>query len=385
MIIITKTNELAKVCADLKGVDFFAVDTEFMRESTFWPKLCLIQIAGGDVEAIIDPLAPDLDLAPFLELLADESITKVFHAARQDVEIFYRLMGKVPLPLFDSQVAAMAAGLGDSIGYDSLVNKMLGISVDKGSRFTDWSRRPLSQKQLDYAIGDVTHLRDLYPLLRQRLEEKNRLSWVDEEMSILTNPKIYSFLPEDAWRRMKIRNYKPQWLAIMRLVAQWRETEAQTRDKPRGRILKDDAIYEIAQQAPRDRDALARLRAVPRGFERSSLADGLLKAIHTALKDPKALAPPVSRPAPMPSGLAPVVEMLKVLLRIKAEQLDVAPRLIANAADIEQLAAYDDADIAALRGWRMDAFGKEALRLKHGEIALTLNNKRAIIEERQTP
>ncbi len=380
--VVTDTATLVKVCAGLRKADFFAVDTEFLRESTYWSKLCLIQVAGGDVEAIIDPLAKDLDLRPFLGVMAEPTITKVFHAARQDLEIFYRLMGQVPLPLFDSQIAAMATGLGDSIGYDTLVQKMLNQSVDKGSRFTDWSRRPLTDKQLTYAIGDVTHLRDLYPLLVGRLEEHNRLSWVDEEMAGLTNPGIYQFNPEDAWRRMKIRKYTPQWLAVMRLVSRWREREAQTRDKPRGRIIKDDAIYEIAQQAPRNAEALGRMRAIPRGFERSSIAQGLLAVINEALDDPAQHAPEIKRPPAMPPGLGPVTEMLKVLLRIKAEDLGVAPRLIANAADIEQLAAFDDADIPALKGWRFEAFGDEALRLKRGELSLTLKGKRAVIEIR---
>ncbi|PHS29317.1 MAG: ribonuclease D [Robiginitomaculum sp.] len=383
MVIVTDNKALEKVCEGLRRTEYFAVDTEFLRESTYWSKLCLIQVAGGDVEAIIDPLAEGLDMRPFLSIMADTSITKVFHAARQDLEIFYRLMGQVPLPLFDSQIAAMAAGLGDSIGYDTLVQKMLKKSVDKGSRFTDWSRRPLSDKQLTYAIGDVTHLRDLYPLLIGRLNDRDRLSWVDEEMAGLINPGIYQFDPEDAWRRMKIRKYSPQWLAVMRLVSRWREREAQTRDKPRGRILKDDAIYELAQQAPRSVEALGRMRAVPRGFERSSMAQGLLAAINEAMSNPEEHAPQISRPPVMPSGLGPVVELLKVLLRIKAEDLGVAPRLIANAADIERLAAFDDADIAALKGWRFEAFGKDALRLKNGELSLTLKGKRAVIEQRQ--
>ncbi len=382
MVMVTDNKTLEKVCADLQKCQFFAVDTEFLRESTYWSKLCLIQVAGGDVEAIIDPLAEGLDMRPFLSVMANTQITKVFHAARQDLEIFYRLMGEVPLPLFDSQIAAMAAGLGDSIGYDTLVQKMLKRSVDKGSRFTDWSRRPLSEKQLTYAIGDVTHLRDLYPLLVGRLEDHQRLSWVDEEMQSLTNPAIYQFDPEDAWHRMKIRKYSPQWLAILHLVTRWREREAQTRDKPRGRILKDDAIYELAQQAPRSIEALGRMRAIPRGFERSSMAKELLGVINEALADPRKHAPKIERPAAMPSGLGPVVEMLKVLLRIKAEDLGVAPRLIANAADIEKLAAYDDADIPALRGWRREAFGEDALRLKHGDISLTVEHKRAVIEKR---
>ncbi len=382
MVTITTTETLENVCASLRGAAFFAVDTEFMRESTYWSKLCLIQVAGGGIEAIIDPLAKGLDLRPFLSVMADSAITKVFHAARQDLEIFYRLMGEVPLPLFDSQIAAMAAGLGDSIGYDTLVQKMLNRRVDKGSRFTDWSRRPLSEKQLTYAIGDVTHLRDLYPRLKGRLEARGRLDWVDEEMQAIADPRLYQFDPDQAWRRMKIRKYTPQWLAIMASVARWREREAQSRDKPRGRILKDDAIYEIAQQAPTSIEALGRLRAIPRGFERSSLARELLAVIQEALKDPERYAPQVTRPKALPSGMGPVVEMLKVLLRIKAESLSVAPRLIANTADLERLAAFDDADIAALRGWRREAFGEDALRLKRGEICLTLEGQRAVIEPR---
>jgi ribonuclease D len=380
MVIVTDNEALLAVCDGLRQCDFFAVDTEFLRESTYWSKLCLIQVAGGDVEAIIDPLADGLDMRPFLSIMADPKITKVFHAARQDLEIFYRLMGQVPLPLFDSQIAAMAAGLGDSIGYDSLVQKMLNINVDKGSRFTDWSRRPLTDKQLTYAIGDVTHLRDLYPLLLGRLSDRDRLSWVDEEMAVLTNPTIYQFIPEEAWRRMKIRKYTPQWLAVMNLVSRWREREAQTRDKPRGRVLKDDAIYELAQQTPRTLEALGRMRAIPRGFERSSMAQGLLKAVHEALDNPEHHAPKISRPKALPPGLGPVVEMLKVLLRIKAEDLGVAPRLIANVSDLEHIAAFDDADVSAMKGWRREVFGEAALQLKSGDICLKIKNKRAVIE-----
>ena len=382
MVMIATTEALQSVCADLRRADFFAVDTEFMRENTYWSKLCLIQVAGGETEAIIDPLAEGLDLRPFLALMAEPAITKVFHAARQDLEIFYRLMGQVPLPLFDTQIAAMAAGLGDSIGYDTLVQKMLSRRIDKGSRFTDWSRRPLSDKQLAYAIGDVTHLRDLYPRLRGRLEKRGRLAWVDEEMQAIADPRLYQFDPDEAWRRMKIRKYTPQWLAIMASVARWREREAQSRDKPRGRILKDDAIYEIAQQAPTSIEALGRLRAIPRGFERSSLARSLISTVQEALKDPERHAPQVTRPKALPQGIGPVVEMLKVLLRIKAESLGVAPRLIANAADLERLAACDDADIAALRGWRREAFGEDALRLKRGELCLSLEGQRAVIAPR---
>ncbi|PHR62761.1 MAG: ribonuclease D [Robiginitomaculum sp.] len=380
MKILTKTSELAEACKIARKADFVTVDTEFMRERTFWSQLCLIQMATHEVEAIIDPLADGLDMAPFLELLRDKSVIKVFHAARQDMEIFYSMLGEVPYPIFDTQVAAMAAGYGDSIGYDKLVRATLNIEVDKGSRFTDWSRRPLSEKQLTYAIGDVTHLRDLYPILVHRLEQQNRLHWLDEEMALLANPEIYTFDPALAWKRMKVRKYSAKWLAVMRLVAEWRETEAQRVDRPRGRILKDDAIYEIAQQTPTSPEALGRLRAVPNGFERSRSAEGLLKAVKTALSDPEKHAPEIKQPQRNLPGLGPVVEMLKVLLRIRAEEIGIAPRLIANAADIERLAASDEADIAALKGWRRQEFGEDALAMKAGELGLRLQNGQIVLE-----
>jgi len=380
MKILNTTSDLATACAIARKAEFVALDTEFMRERTFWSQLCLIQMATDEVEAIIDPLADGIDLTPFLDLLRDKSIIKVFHAARQDMEIFYTLLGEVPGPIFDSQVAAMAAGLGDSIGYDKLVRSLLNIDVDKGSRFTDWAQRPLSPKQLSYALADVTHLRDLYPILLKRLHDQNRSHWLDEEMQLLANPDIYSFKPVDAWKRMKIRKYNPKWLAIMAQVSQWRETEAQRIDRPRGRILKDDAIYEIAIAEPRTSEALRRLRAIPNGFERSRSAEGLLKAINTALDDPNKYAPKVEMPKRNPAGLGPIVEMLKVLLRIRAQEIGVAPRLISNSADIERLAASDDADIPALRGWRLEEFGNDALAMKAGKLGLRLRNGVIVLE-----
>ncbi|MCF6292528.1 MAG: ribonuclease D [Robiginitomaculum sp.] len=380
MQIITKTSDLSATCEKLRKSEFIAVDTEFMREHTFFSQLCLIQIATKDVEAIIDPLAKGLDLAPFLEILRDKSITKVFHAARQDMEIFYSLLGEVPTPIFDTQVAAMASGLGDSIGYDKLVRALLDINIDKGSRFTDWSRRPLSSKQLTYALGDVTHLRDMYPILMQRLKSQNREHWLDEEMNILANPDIYSFKPENAWKRMKIRKFSDTWLAVMRLATEWREAEAQRVNRPRGRILKDDAIYEIAMQTPTNTEELGQLRAIPNGFERSRAASDLIAAINTALADPQQYAPKIDPPKRNPAGLGPIVEMLKVLLRIRAEEIGVAPRLIANAADIERLAADDEADIAALKGWRKDEFGDDALAMKAGLVGLRLKDGIIVLE-----
>ncbi|MGJ3232872.1 MAG: ribonuclease D [Oceanicaulis sp.] len=374
---IADTTALAAACADLAQADFVAVDTEFMRESTFWPQLCLIQAAGGSREVLIDPLAEGIDLQPFFDLLKDDKVLKVFHACRQDLEIFYHMGGGlIPAPLFDTQVAAMAVGLGDSISYDNLVRALLGESIDKGSRFTDWSRRPLSEKQQVYALADVTFLRDLFPILREKLEEAGRGPWLVEEMKLLSNPATYKMDPEDAWKRLKLRKTTPKWLAALKAAAEWREREAQTRDIPRNRIMKDDGLYELAQTAPTSADDLAGMRAVPRGFERSKPAERLLEMMAAALADPKAHAPEIEKRPPPPGNIGPVVEMLKVFLKVVAEKEGVAPRLIATVPDLELLAADDEADIEALRGWRRQVFGEEALKLKRGEIALVLENGR---------
>ena len=374
---ISDTDSLAAACADLSQADFIAVDTEFMRETTFWPKLCLIQAAGGDREVLIDPLSEDLDLQPFWDLMRDERVLKVFHACRQDIEIFYHQGGAlIPSPMFDTQVAAMAVGLGDSISYDNLVRALLGKAVDKGSRFTDWSRRPLSDKQAAYALADVTLLRDLVPLLKARLQEVGRESWLAEEMETITDPATYRMDPEDAWKRLKLRKTTPKWLAALKAAAEWREREAQTRDIPRNRIIKDDGLYEIAHAAPTSTGELAQLRAVPKGFERSKPAERLIEALSEALADPKAHAPRIDAPKPAPPNAGPVLEMLKVFLKVVAEQEGVAARLIATVPDLEQLAADDQADIPALKGWRRQVFGAEAIRLKRGELALVLENGR---------
>src|SRR5437763_5540397 len=292
---ITTTADLAGFCESLKGQPFVAVDTEFMRETTYWPKLCLIQAAADSAEACIDPLAEGLDLEPFLEILRDDAILKVFHAARQDVEIFNNL-NAMPVPLFDTQVAGMAAGFGEQIAYDALVRQMLKIELDKSSRFTDWARRPLSDNQLTYALADVTHLARLYPMLRERLEKEGRIGWVLDEMSNLTDPAVYDVEPENAWKRLRPRRHTVKYLAIYKAVAAWRERTAQTRDQPRGRILKDEAIDEIANQAPIDADGLNRLRSVPKGFAGSRFGPELLAAINEALADPERHAPVYDKP-----------------------------------------------------------------------------------------
>jgi ribonuclease D len=383
---ITTTAELAVFCDKLKGQPFVAVDTEFMRETTYWPKLCLVQVAAASAEACIDPLAEGIDLEPLLAIMRDESILKVFHAARQDVEIFNNL-NAMPRPLFDTQVAGMAAGYGEQIAYDALVRQMLKIELDKSSRFTDWARRPLSDNQLTYALADVTHLAALYPILRERLEKEGRLGWVTDEMTNLTDLANYDVEPENAWRRLRPRKHNAKYLAVYRAVAAWRERTAQTRDQPRGRILKDEAIDEVATQAPTDAEQLDRLRSVPKGFSGSRFGPDLLAAIREALKDPEAYAPVIerSRTAPSPAAGA-VVELLKVLLKARAEEAGVASKLIATVSDLEEIANDDETENAALKGWRREAFGEDALRLKRGELALVLDGARVrVVEVRRAP
>ena len=378
---ITKQSELDQFCAELSKHDFICVDTEFHRETTYWPELCLIQASGPGVEGIIDPLADDLDITPFLNLIAEESRVKVFHAARQDLEIFNRLIGRPPAPIFDSQIAAMALGLGDSISYDNLVQRVLRRNVDKSSQFTDWTRRPLTDKQLKYALGDVTHLRDAYLIMQDQLREKGRHGWVREEVAALEDPALYDTSPDKAWKRLKIRKPQRDYAALIAAVAAWREERAQSLNKPRRRILKDDAIYEIADQKPRDEKAFSRLRAVPKGFIKSKHANGLLDAIAVALDDANAFVPPnIKRKhkAQVPNG-AP--EMLKVLLKHVSEENKVVPRLIANAADIEQIARGETEDIKAYSGWRKEVFGTKAEALLSGKLALSFQDGRVRLFE----
>ncbi|HYD73721.1 MAG TPA: ribonuclease D [Candidatus Binatia bacterium] len=380
MRLITKTAELAELCQELAAKDFVAVDTEFMRETTYWPKLCLIQAAAPGVEAVIDPLA-NVDLKPFLDLMANAAVLKVFHAARQDLEIFQKLGAALPHPVFDTQIAAMAAGYGDTVAYDALVQQVLKRRLDKSSRFTDWSRRPLSESQLAYALADVTHLRDLYPRLKQSLEQRDRLSWLDEEHAALLDPEVYDTTPEKSWRRLKLRKTTADYVLALQVASAWRERQAQQRDVPRGRIVKDEALYEIAEHRPKTAADFDRMRAVPRGFGNSRAAQDLVQALDRAFSDPNRPHFKYERPPPVPPGLGPTVELLKVLLRYEADAHDVAPRLIASAADVEAIAASDEADVPAMRGWRRKVFGERALALKHGKIALKLKGGKVAIEE----
>jgi ribonuclease D len=377
---ITTTEALRDFCAKLATAPFITVDTEFMRETTYWPKLCLIQAASATDAAIIDPLAEGIDLEPFLDLLRDPNILKVFHAARQDTEIFVKL-GAMPKPMFDTQVAGMAAGFGDQVSYEALVRQMLKQDVDKGSRFTDWARRPLSDAQLTYALGDVTHLAALYPKLRDRLVREGRLDWVMAEMEDLTDPDLYDTTPEKAWKRLKPKKFSAKYLAAFVATAVWRERAAQERDQPRGRILKDEAIDEIAAQGPTDPEAFNRLRSVPKGFGASRLGLELCAELKRVLADPEAHAPKLERPGHNQPAPPSVVELLKVLLKAKSDNAGVATKLLANVADLEKIALDDEADVDALKGWRRQLFGEDALKLKRGEIALVLNGPRVEVVE----
>ena len=371
---ITTTPELAALCETLSKSDYVAVDTEFLREQTFWPLLCLIQLAGPEAEAVVDPLAPGLDLAPFYQLMADTSTVKVFHAARQDIEIVFLKSGVVPAPVFDSQVAAMVCGFGDSISYVNLVKKTTGVDLDKSSRFTDWSRRPLSPKQLDYALADVTYLRDVYLHLRQTLDKTGRTPWLQEEMGVLTNPGTYDTSPENAWQRLRLRVKGRKSLGVLVELAAWRERLAQQLDVPRGRVLRDDALYDVANQIPVNVEALGQLRTLSDGFARSQRAKEILEAVKAgAARDPKTL-PKIERTESLSAEASATLELLKVLLKAAAAEHGVAPRIIASSEDLEQLAMSNEADILALQGWRRALFGEAALKLKRGELALTLVN-----------
>lgn len=377
MNILTTTEALESACATLARSDFVTVDTEFIRETTFWPELCLIQMASPELAVIVDPLAEGIDLKPFFDLMADSSVTKVFHAARQDIEIIFHMGGLIPHPIFDTQVAAMVCGFGDSVSYDQLVNRMTGTHLDKSSRFTDWRRRPLSEKQLTYALADVTHLRDVYRKLKAELEAEGRSHWLTEEMAILESRETYDLRPEDAWKRLRSRLRKPQELAVMRAIAAWREREARERNVPRGRIVKDDAIYEIAQQQPRDAEALGRLRTIPKGWERSQQGQGIVETVNAALAIPKEQMPRLPRHQPAPEGTGAAADLLKVLLKLITEKHGVAAKIIASSEDLDRIAAEGEkADVAALKGWRRDLFGEKALKLIAGDIALRFVNRK---------
>jgi ribonuclease D len=381
MDLITTTAELTSVCARFAKYPVITVDTEFLRETTYYPLLCVIQLASPDEAIAIDALAAGIDLKPFFTLMSNESVLKVFHAARQDIEIIWHQAGIIPHPVFDTQVAAMVLGYGDSIAYDALVERVTGHRPDKTHRFTDWSRRPLTAEQLEYAVADVTHLRDVFAALDADLKKRGRSDWVSEEMEVLTSPKTYDFHPERAWERLKTRVRKPKDLAILMEVAAWREQEAQSRNIPRSRVLKDDAVGDIATHAPVSPERLATLRSLPKGFEKSQWGADIVAAVQRGLaRDPHAL-PKIEKPRNNSNGAA-TVELLKVLLRMTSERHAVASKVIATVDDLERIAADDEADVGALHGWRRELFGEAALALKHGRLALAIEKGRVVRVER---
>ena len=381
MDLITTSGDLATACDRLAKHRIITVDTEFLRETTYYPLLCVVQMASPDDAVVVDTLADGIDLQPFFTLMANEAVLKVFHAARQDIEIIVHRANIVPHPIFDTQVAAMVLGYGDSIAYDQLVERITGHRPDKTHRFTDWSRRPLTKEQLHYAVSDVTHLRDVFTALDADLKKRGRNDWVSEEMEILTSPRTYDFHPERAWERLKTRVRKPKELAVLMEVAAWREQEAQSRDVPRSRVLKDDAVGDIATHAPNALEKLANLRSLPKGFERSKWGTDIIAAVQRGLaRDPNTL-PKLEKPRNNSNGAA-IVELLKVLLRMTSERHAVASKVIATVDDLEQIAANDQADVAALHGWRRELFGEAALSLKHGRLALAIERGRVIRVER---
>ncbi|CAN7284455.1 MULTISPECIES: ribonuclease D [unclassified Devosia] len=378
MDLIVSTEALSAFCERAAQFDFVTVDTEFLRETTYWPRLCLIQVATDDEAVLIDPLADHLDLKPFFALLANPSVTKVFHAARQDIEIFVKLTGAVPHNIFDTQIAASVCGFGDSASYDSLVRAICKVELDKSSRFTDWSARPLSEKQRLYALADVTYLRDIYRELRKQVEQTRRWDWVEDELTVLRSIDTYVVQPEEAWERLKMKINRPRDLAALKVLAEWRERKAQTSDQPRSRVFKDDALFDLAMQRPLTPDAFDKLRAVPRGFGRSSAAAEiieLLKGVEALQKTDLPTLPERYR-GPSPKGA--VGDLIRVLLKSVAEQHGVAARILATSDDIDALVLDDEADVPALKGWRRKLFGEKALAIKHGRIGLVATRKGVI-------
>lgn len=371
---ITSTVELKDLCLRLEKAEFVTVDTEFLRDNTYYPKLCLVQVADDEGAHAIDPLADGLDLTPLMDLLANENVLKVMHACRQDMEIFYQMMGTLPAPIFDTQVAAMVCGFGDSVGYETLVTKIAKGQLDKSARYTDWSKRPLTKTQLSYAVGDVTHLRVIYRTLVAELEQTGRVSWVNEETAILRDPSIYTVEPDEAWLRLKVRTNKPRFLGILKALAAWRERQAQERDLPRNRVAKDETLFEIAAHPPKDLGGLDRIRSIPKGFSRSRAGKTLMEALAEGMNMPEDDLPKIERAKPRPAT-PPMADLLKVLLKIKSQEAKVAARMIASSTDLESWAAEPDkVDIKALHGWRYQIFGADAQKLMRGELALTAQN-----------
>ena len=374
---ITDTGALEDFCQRLSAEPYITVDTEFMREKTFWPILCLVQVAGPDEARAIDAMAEGIDLKALFDLLADPSILKVFHAARQDMEIFHHLDDRLPAPIFDTQVAAMVCGFGDSVGYEALIAQLTDNRVDKSSRFTDWSLRPLSERQVDYALSDVTYLREAYEKLRDKLGANGRAGWLEEEMEVLTTAATYDQDPREVFRRIKAGNAKPRCLAVLREVTAWRELEARRLDLPRRRILRDEALLEISHHTPSTTAELARTRGLGKRLAEGAAGVAILEAVKRGVAVPKEECPNPKAKRELPRGIGPVSDLLKVLLKMKCEDSGVAQKLLASVSDIEMIAAFgEDADVPALHGWRRQVFGEDALKLRDGKTALAVGGKK---------
>ncbi|WP_020594014.1 ribonuclease D [Kiloniella laminariae] len=381
MTLITSSQELSDLCKELAKSEVITVDTEFLRDQTYWPKLCLVQLADANHFAAVDVLAPDIELEPLYDLMRNSAVLKVFHSARQDLEIFYLLMDEVPQPLFDTQLAAMVCGFGDSIGYDNLARQLINQEIDKSARFADWSRRPLTPKQISYALSDVTHLRDIYAKLREQIDKSGREHWLREEMAILENPQTYQQDPDRSWLRLKTRSNDRRYLAILKELAAWREREAQRRNTPRSRVIKDEQLYDIASNRPTTAKDLAKTRGVSPDMADGRLGREILAAIEIAMQLPKADCPAPKERPPHNNGLAAIVDLLKVLLKQCCDEYDVAQKLIANGSDLELIASDDTADVPALSGWRREVFGEKALRLKQGLVALSIKDGKLVVED----
>jgi ribonuclease D len=381
---IITTEALAAFCTRMAAEEFVTVDTEFLRETTYYPKLCLIQVAGASEAVLIDPLADGLDLTPFFALMADTKVLKVFHAAKQDFEILYILSGALPHPVIDTQIAAMVCGFGDQVGYEAIVRKLVGAAIDKSSQFTDWTRRPLTSKQSTYALSDVTHLRTVYEKLKTMLAETGRSAWLDDELANLTDPATYIVNPEESWRRIKARIQNKKQFGVLMSIAAWREKEAQNRNVPRGRVLKDEALAEIAIQMPQKPDDINQLRLVSKGTANSSMGSAILKAVAEGqARDPKTIPDFKGRNDEMSAAAQAAAEVLKLALKVACESEGIAPKLLASASDIDAVAVDDNADVPMMHGWRREVFGNLALDIKHGKACIGMKDGRAVLMRRE--
>ena len=379
---IKETNHLNELCSKLNKSEFLSIDTEFIREKTYWPKLCLIQVFNGEEKIIIDPLAKDIDLKSFFEILNNKEIIKIFHSGRQDIEIFYNLTKKIPQNIYDTQIAAMVCGFGDSIGYENLVSQLLGKKIDKTSRLTNWSNRPLSKKQINYAISDVTHLFEIYPIIRDKIISNKRENWLKEEIKILISKKTYELNPNDSWKRLKYRNLSKNSIGVLIELSKWREIKAQKKDVPRGNVIRDDAIYELCSAQPKNIEDLNNLRSFNRkGGLRKEFAEEILLAIEKGKSIKKEKLPKIKPPKRLPMGISSKVSILKILLDNISEEYGVAQKLIANKNDLQELVLNDKADIKTLKGWRYKVFGKKAIDFKNGKISIKMKNDKVILEE----